>query len=135
MKRTESISSAQELKKSQPEEFDLVILGGGTGSTIAAWTFAGEGKRVAVVDRKYIGGLALHLLRRHVADGADYLASFGLGHRHAIKILCSSRKPTKFREPEVQDFQAAAAGNKDVLRLQNAMNNNLIMRRGEALRL
>ncbi len=38
------------------EEFDLVILGGGTGSTIAAWTFAGEGKRVAVVDRKYIGG-------------------------------------------------------------------------------
>jgi pyruvate/2-oxoglutarate dehydrogenase complex dihydrolipoamide dehydrogenase (E3) component len=40
----------------QPEEFDLVILGGGTGSTIAAWTFAGEGNRVAVVDRKYIGG-------------------------------------------------------------------------------
>src|SRR5271156_14265 len=39
-----------------PEEFDLVILGGGTGSTIAAWTFAGEGKRVAVVERKYIGG-------------------------------------------------------------------------------
>jgi pyruvate/2-oxoglutarate dehydrogenase complex dihydrolipoamide dehydrogenase (E3) component len=34
----------------------LVILGGGTGSTIAAWTFAGEGKRVAVVERKYIGG-------------------------------------------------------------------------------
>jgi pyruvate/2-oxoglutarate dehydrogenase complex dihydrolipoamide dehydrogenase (E3) component len=33
-----------------------VILGGGTGSTIAAWTFAGEGKRVAVVERKYIGG-------------------------------------------------------------------------------
>src|SRR5262245_60124450 len=40
----------------QPEEFDLVILGGGTGSTVAAWTFAGEGKRVAVIDRKYIGG-------------------------------------------------------------------------------
>src|SRR5579864_1712914 len=40
----------------KPEEFDLVILGGGTGSTIAAWTFAGEGKQVAVVDRKYIGG-------------------------------------------------------------------------------
>ena len=40
----------------QPEEFDLVMLGGGTGSTVAAWTFAGEGKRVAVVDRKYIGG-------------------------------------------------------------------------------
>src|SRR5438132_7542632 len=56
MKRTESTSSAQVLKKTQPEEFDLVILGGGTGSTIAAWTFAGEGKQVAVVERKYIGG-------------------------------------------------------------------------------
>ena len=32
MKRTESTSSAQVLKKTQPEEFDLVILGGGTGS-------------------------------------------------------------------------------------------------------
>jgi pyruvate/2-oxoglutarate dehydrogenase complex dihydrolipoamide dehydrogenase (E3) component len=44
------------VNQTQPEEFDLVILGGGTGSTVAAWTFAGEGKRVAVVDRKYIGG-------------------------------------------------------------------------------
>src|ERR1700755_2391430 len=42
--------------RTQPEELDLLILGGGTGSTIAAWTFAGEGKRVAAIDRKYIGG-------------------------------------------------------------------------------
>ena len=55
MKGTVTSPSAH-VKKSQLEEFDLVILGGGTGSTIAAWTFAGEGKRVAVVDRKYIGG-------------------------------------------------------------------------------
>jgi len=56
---TASINSSdqvQQLDKTQPEEFDLVILGGGTGSTIAAWTFAGEGKRVAAIDRKYIGG-------------------------------------------------------------------------------
>ena len=38
------------------EEYDLVILGGGTGSIIAAWTFAGKGQQVAVVDRKFIGG-------------------------------------------------------------------------------
>jgi pyruvate/2-oxoglutarate dehydrogenase complex dihydrolipoamide dehydrogenase (E3) component len=56
MKSTETSPSSHVLKKSQPEEFDLVILGGGTGATIAAWTFASEGKRVAVVDRKYIGG-------------------------------------------------------------------------------
>ena len=49
-------ASAQSPKDTKLEEFDLVILGGGTGSTIAAWTFAKQGKRVAVVDRKYIGG-------------------------------------------------------------------------------
>ncbi len=38
------------------ESYDLVILGGGTGSTIAAWTFASRGQRVAVIERKYIGG-------------------------------------------------------------------------------
>jgi pyruvate/2-oxoglutarate dehydrogenase complex dihydrolipoamide dehydrogenase (E3) component len=38
------------------EEFDLVILGGGAGSTVAAWTFAAQGQRVAVIERKYIGG-------------------------------------------------------------------------------
>src|SRR5258706_16361056 len=57
MNSTKNASSAQARRKTQPEEFDLVILGGGTGSTIAAWTFAGEGKQVAVVDRKYIGGV------------------------------------------------------------------------------
>ena len=33
-----------------------MILGGGTGSTTAAWTFAKQGQRVAAIDRKYIGG-------------------------------------------------------------------------------
>ena len=52
----ETISSAHSLRETDPEEFDLVILGGGTGSTVAAWTFAKQGQRVAVIDRKYIGG-------------------------------------------------------------------------------
>jgi pyruvate/2-oxoglutarate dehydrogenase complex dihydrolipoamide dehydrogenase (E3) component len=42
--------------KANLEEYDLVILGGGTGGTVAAWTFASGGQRVAVIERKYIGG-------------------------------------------------------------------------------
>jgi pyruvate/2-oxoglutarate dehydrogenase complex dihydrolipoamide dehydrogenase (E3) component len=38
------------------ENYDLVVLGSGTGSKVAAWTTAGQGKRVALVERKYIGG-------------------------------------------------------------------------------
>jgi len=50
------IAPASARKGTEPQEYDVVILGGGTGSTVAAWTFAGEGKRVAVIDRKYMGG-------------------------------------------------------------------------------
>lgn len=52
----QDVPSAQSTEGSKLEEYDLVILGGGTGSTIAAWTFASQGQRVAVIDRKYIGG-------------------------------------------------------------------------------
>src|SRR5258705_11651218 len=38
------------------EEFDLVVLGSGTGSKVAAWTTAEQGKRVALIERIYIGG-------------------------------------------------------------------------------
>jgi pyruvate/2-oxoglutarate dehydrogenase complex dihydrolipoamide dehydrogenase (E3) component len=54
MKSTETSASSHVLKQTQPEEYDLVILAGGTGSTVAAWTFAGEGKRVAVASRDAI---------------------------------------------------------------------------------
>ncbi len=89
MNSTETSSSANVLKKSQPEEFDLVILGGGTGSTVAAWTFAGEGKRVAVVDRKYIGGSCPNIACLpskniiHSAKVVDYVRrskEFGIAH-------------------------------------------------------
>jgi len=89
MNSTESTSSAQMLKKTQPEEFDLVILGGGTGSTVAAWTFAGEGARVAVVDRQYIGGSCPNIACLpskniiHSAKVADYFRrskEFGIAH-------------------------------------------------------
>jgi pyruvate/2-oxoglutarate dehydrogenase complex dihydrolipoamide dehydrogenase (E3) component len=51
-----SESRSRSRAAANPEIFDVVILGGGTGSTVAAWTFAGQGQRVAVIDRKYIGG-------------------------------------------------------------------------------
>src|SRR6266481_10115390 len=56
MKTPGNTSSNPSTGKGTPEEYDLVILGGGTGSTIAAWTFAGRGQRVAVIERKYICG-------------------------------------------------------------------------------
>ncbi len=45
-----------ESPQGHPEEYDLLILGSGAGSKLLAWTFAGRGQRVAVVERKYVGG-------------------------------------------------------------------------------
>src|ERR1700747_2602480 len=89
MNTLEGVSSAQLPKKTDAEEFDLVILGGGTGSTIAAWTFASEGKRVALIDRKYIGGSCPNIACLpskniiHSAKVVDYFRrskEFGIAH-------------------------------------------------------
>lgn len=89
MNRVDNTSSAQSMNRTQPEEFDVVILGGGTGSTLAAWTFASEGKRVAVVDRQYIGGSCPNIACLpskniiHSAKVASYLRhseEFGITH-------------------------------------------------------
>jgi len=38
------------------EKYDVLVLGGGTAGKLIAWTMAKEGRRTAVVERKYIGG-------------------------------------------------------------------------------
>ncbi len=41
---------------SQPEPFDVLILGSGGGGKLTAWHMARSGRRTAVVERKWIGG-------------------------------------------------------------------------------
>ena len=85
-----NVSSAKSPRKTDPEEYDLVILGGGTGSTIAAWTFAKQGQRVAAIDRKYVGGSCPNIACLpskniiHSAKVASYLRrsqEFGIAER------------------------------------------------------
>jgi pyruvate/2-oxoglutarate dehydrogenase complex dihydrolipoamide dehydrogenase (E3) component len=61
MNRNEDLDSAQSFKRtdknqSTPEGYDIVVLGSGEGSKYLGWTLAKQGKRVAVIERKYIGG-------------------------------------------------------------------------------
>jgi pyruvate/2-oxoglutarate dehydrogenase complex dihydrolipoamide dehydrogenase (E3) component len=46
---------------SQPERYDVLVLGSGTGGKLIAWTMAREGKRTASIDRKYIGGACMNI--------------------------------------------------------------------------
>jgi pyruvate/2-oxoglutarate dehydrogenase complex dihydrolipoamide dehydrogenase (E3) component len=40
----------------EPEEYDVVVLGSGEAGKYLAWTLGSRGKRVAVIERKYLGG-------------------------------------------------------------------------------
>jgi pyruvate/2-oxoglutarate dehydrogenase complex dihydrolipoamide dehydrogenase (E3) component len=65
------------------EDFDLVIVGSGEGSKYLAWTLAKEGQRVALVERKYIGGSCPNIACLpskniiHSAKVASYLTRAG----------------------------------------------------------
>jgi pyruvate/2-oxoglutarate dehydrogenase complex dihydrolipoamide dehydrogenase (E3) component len=41
---------------SQPEHYDVVVLGSGAPGKLLAWSLASQGKKAAVVERRYIGG-------------------------------------------------------------------------------
>ena len=41
---------------SQPEEYDVVVLGSGAAGKLISWTLAKSGMKVADVERKYVGG-------------------------------------------------------------------------------
>lgn len=41
---------------SKPEHFDILILGSGAGGKLLAWTLGRAGRRVAVVERRWVGG-------------------------------------------------------------------------------
>src|SRR5580698_235863 len=83
----EVVASAALINGTEPEEYDLVILGDGTGSTLAAWTFAGEGKRVAVVERKFIGGSCPNIAclpSKNIIDSAKIATFFRGAERGGI---------------------------------------------------
>jgi pyruvate/2-oxoglutarate dehydrogenase complex dihydrolipoamide dehydrogenase (E3) component len=70
-----------------PEDYDLVVLGSGAPGKLVAWALASRGQRVAVVERRYVGGSCpniaclpsknvIHVAR--VADIARRSTEFGI---------------------------------------------------------
>jgi pyruvate/2-oxoglutarate dehydrogenase complex dihydrolipoamide dehydrogenase (E3) component len=100
---------------SKPEEYDLVILGGGTGSTIAAWTFASEGQRVAAIDRKYIGGSCPNIA---CLPSKNVI--------HSAKIASYFRRAEEFGLPK-QEFAVHMAGVRERKRKMVASLNEMYM--------
>ena len=72
-----------------PEEYDCVILGSGEGSKYLGWTLAKQGKRVAVIDRKYIGGSCPNIAclpSKNIIHSAKVASYFRRSEEFGIKI-------------------------------------------------
>ena len=87
MNQNKAVFSTHATQAPALETYDLVILGDGTGSTLAAWTFAGQGQRVAVIERKYIGGSCPNIAclpSKNVIHGAKVASYFRRGEEFGI---------------------------------------------------
>src|SRR5215470_1437752 len=49
------------LRMSQPERFEVLVVGSGTGGKLVAWHMAQSGHRTAVVERRWIGGACVNV--------------------------------------------------------------------------
>jgi pyruvate/2-oxoglutarate dehydrogenase complex dihydrolipoamide dehydrogenase (E3) component len=49
------------MRMSQPERFEILVLGSGTGGKLVAWHMAQSGRRTAVVERRWIGGSCVNV--------------------------------------------------------------------------
>jgi pyruvate/2-oxoglutarate dehydrogenase complex dihydrolipoamide dehydrogenase (E3) component len=67
---------------STAEEMDLVVLGSGAPGKLLAWTLASRGKRVAVIERRYVGGSCPNIAclpSKNVIHGAKVASYFRRG--------------------------------------------------------
>ncbi len=71
---------------SDPEEYDLVVLGSGRGRFLA-WSLASKGKRAAVVERRYVTGSCPSIAclpSKHLIHGAKVVSYFRRGVEFGI---------------------------------------------------
>jgi pyruvate/2-oxoglutarate dehydrogenase complex dihydrolipoamide dehydrogenase (E3) component len=65
------------------EDYDIIMIGSGVAGKVLSWTLASRGKRVAVIERKYVGGSCPNIACLpsknvvHSAKIASYLREFG----------------------------------------------------------
>ncbi|HEY2588995.1 MAG TPA: FAD-dependent oxidoreductase [Tepidisphaeraceae bacterium] len=94
------------------EEYDVVVLGSGKAGKLLAWTLAAEGKRVAVVERQYVGGACPNIACLpsknviHSAKVASYLnrgAEFGIApSSRPIDMVAVRDRKRRMVESEVE---------------------------------
>ena len=96
----------------QPERFDVLVLGSGTGGKLIAWHMAQMGQRTAVVERQWIGGACPNIAcmpskneirSAEVAHLARHGAEFGTMTNQVVVDMAAVRR----RKREMVERQVA----------------------------
>ena len=72
---------------SDPEEYDVVVLGSGAPGKLLSWALASQGRRTAVVERRYLGGACPNIAclpSKNVIHGAKVASLFRRGGEFGI---------------------------------------------------
>jgi pyruvate/2-oxoglutarate dehydrogenase complex dihydrolipoamide dehydrogenase (E3) component len=68
-----------------PESYDLVVLSSGEAGKYLAWTLAKQGKQVAVMEQKYVGGSCPNIASlKNVIHSASVASYFHRSEEFAI---------------------------------------------------
>src|SRR5215813_9236800 len=100
------------MRMSQPERFDVVVLGSGTGGNLVARHMAQSGRRTAVVERQWIGGACVNVAcmpskneisSAKVAHLARHAAEYGAATTSLVVDMATVRR----RKREMVERQVA----------------------------
>ncbi|MGA6968349.1 MAG: mercuric reductase [Xanthobacteraceae bacterium] len=107
----------------QPEQFEVLVLGSGTGGKLVAWHMAQSGRRTAVVERRWIGGSCVNIAcmpskneisGARVAHLARHAAQFGtMTGPVAVDMATVRRRKREMVERQIathlQNYKASGA--------------------------
>lgn len=102
---------------SDQEEYDVLVLGSGEGGKYIAWTLAKQNQRVAVIERKYIGGSCPNIAclpSKNIIHSAKVASYFWRGQEFGV-----SKENCKIDMPAVRDRKRQMVGGLVDMHLDN----------------
>jgi pyruvate/2-oxoglutarate dehydrogenase complex dihydrolipoamide dehydrogenase (E3) component len=107
----------------QPERFEVLVFGSGTGGKLVAWHMAQSGRRTAVVERRWIGGACVNVAcmpskneisSAKVAHLARHAAQYGtVTNSVAVDMTTVRRRKREMVERQIarhlQNYEASGA--------------------------
>ncbi len=100
------------MRMAQPEQFDVLVLGSGTGGKLVAWHMAQSGRRTAVVERRWIGGACVNTAcmpsKNEIANAkVAHLARHAAQHGVIIGSVAVDMATVRRRKREMVERQIA----------------------------